>query len=98
MRKVRVLLSAFLLLAALPADSETPAGAEVLDIGEATCADLGHQAAKRFYAFWFDGYLAAKQKRTVSDGDQMEARMDRVTKACEANPSQKLMPLMEKEK
>lgn len=92
MRRFRLLLSAFLLLGA------PPAGAEVLDIGEATCADLGHHAARRFYAFWFDGYLAAKQNRTVSDGAKMEARMERVAKACEANPSQKLLPLMEKEK
>ena len=74
------------------------ARAEVLNIAEATCGDLSHHAARRFYAFWFDGYLAAKQGRTVSDGDKMEQRMDRVMKSCESNPAQKLLPLMEKEK
>jgi hypothetical protein len=87
-----LLLGSLLLLAA------TPARTEVLNVGEATCADLGHHAARRFYAFWFDGYLAAKQGRTVSDGEKMEQRMERVAKACEGNPAQKLLPLMEKEK
>ncbi|CAG0948828.1 hypothetical protein MYXO_00054 [Myxococcaceae bacterium] len=75
-----------------------PVRAEVLDVAAATCSDLGHHAARRFYAFWFDGYLAAKQGRTVSDGEKMEQRMERVAKACEANPAQKLLPLIEKEK
>ena len=90
---MRPVLFAFALLLAA-----APARAEVLNIAEATCADLGHHAARRFYAFWFDGYLAAKQNRTLSDGEKMEQRMDRVMKICESNPAQKLLPLMEKEK
>jgi hypothetical protein len=74
------------------------ARAETIDLGATTCAELlsGSAPARKFFVFWFDGYLAAKQGSTVSDADKMQKRLDRVLKACEPNPAQKLMPLMEK--
>lgn len=76
-----------------------PARAEVLHLEESTCAELnGNSAARRFFVIWFDGYLAGKRGVTVSDGDEMQRRLDRVLEACKSDMSQKVMPLMEKQK
>ena len=82
------------LLLALP----LPALAETIDLGATTCAELttSNSGGRRFFVIWFDGYLAAKHGTTVSDGDKMQQRLERVLKACEADGSKKVMPLMEK--
>ena len=71
---------------------------KTIDLGATTCAELttSSSAGRRFFVIWFDGYLAAKHGTTVSDGDKMQQRLERVLKACEADGSKKVMPLMEK--
>ncbi|MCC6640995.1 MAG: hypothetical protein IT386_07510 [Deltaproteobacteria bacterium] len=84
-----------LLLSSSPALAE----GETLDLAQSTCADLsGNSAARRFFVIWFDGYLAGKRGVTVSDGKRMQARLDRVLEACQSDMSQKILPLMEKQK
>jgi hypothetical protein len=74
------------------------AAAESIDLAATTCAELtaGSTAARKFYVFWFDGYLAAKHGTTVSDADKMQQRLERVLKTCEGDPSLKVMGVMEK--
>ena len=86
--------AALAVLFALPVS----ATAETIDLGATTCAELtaGNSAARRFYVFWFDGYLAAKHGTTVSDADKMQQRLERVLKTCESDGSQKVMGVMEK--
>ena len=71
-----------------------------IDLSATTCADLagGSTVARRFYVIWFDGYLAAKHGTSVSNADLMQQRLDAVLKACESDASQKVLPLMEKQK
>ncbi len=85
------------LLAAASIVAATEAAAETIDLAATTCAELttSSNAARRFFVFWFDGYLAARRGRTVSDGDEMERRLGRVMKACETDGAQKVMQLME---
>lgn len=73
------------------------ARAETLDFQAATCADiLDNAAARRFYLIWFDGYLAGRKGTTTSDSTSMQARNERIMKACESDRAQKLLPLVEK--
>jgi len=92
-------LGAGLLVASVLLLQPVAALAEILDLKETSCADLnGSSAARRFFVIWFDGYLAAKHGVTVSDGKQMQDRLDRVLEACKSDMSQKVLPLMEKQK
>ena len=92
-RHAAVLAALLLLPAAAQAEGET------LDLAQSTCADLaGNNAARRFFVIWFDGYLAGKRGATVSDGKRMQERLDRVLEACKPDMSQKILPLMEKQK
>ena len=52
-----------------------------------TCAEFveSNGAARKFYVFWFDGYLAGKHGTTVFDADRTQKRLDAVLKACESN-------------
>ena len=70
-----------------------------IDLSTTTCAELveSNGAARKFYVFWFDGYLAGKHARTVFDADKTQKRLDAVMKSCESNVSQKVLPLMEKQ-
>ena len=71
-----------------------------IDLGATTCAELieSNGAARKFYVFWFDGYLSAKHGVTVSDANQIQQRLDAVLKVCQSDPTQKVLPLMEKQK
>jgi hypothetical protein len=71
-----------------------------IDLAATTCAELteSNGAARKFYVFWFDGYLAGKHARTVFDADKTQKRLDAVMKSCEPDVSQKVLPLMEKQK
>jgi hypothetical protein len=71
-----------------------------IDLGTTNCSEFlaSNGAARKFYVFWFDGYLAAKRGSTVSDANQIQKRLDSVEKACQADVSQKVLPLMEKQK
>ncbi len=71
-----------------------------IDVGATTCKEFveSNGPARKFFVFWFDGYLAAKQGTTVFDAKKVEQRLLAVLKLCEADLSQKVMPLMEKQK
>jgi len=71
-----------------------------IDLSATTCAELveSNGAARKFYVFWFDGYLAGKHARTVFDADKTQQRLDAVMKSCASDGSQKVLPLMEKQK
>jgi hypothetical protein len=71
-----------------------------IDLNATTCAELieSNGAARKFYVFWFDGYLAGKHARTVFDADKTQKRLDAVMEACQSDLSQKVLPLMEKQK
>jgi len=71
-----------------------------IDLGTTTCGALveSNGAARKFYVFWFDGYLSGKRGTTVFDANHVQQRLDAVLKACQDDLSQKVMPLMEKQK
>jgi hypothetical protein len=71
-----------------------------IDVGATTCKEFVESVgpAHKFFAFWFDGYLSAKQGTTVFDANKVQQRLDAVAKLCQSDLGQKVLPLMEKQK
>lgn len=90
-------MKSFVLAAVAAAAFVSPALADKIDMGAATCKEYTSLASADLgtYLTWLDGYMSAKSGDTVMDTDAMTALGTKLMEACKASPDEKILPAID---